>query len=150
MVMSISGGMADLRAIQRTFEERLTFMITSEQKCFTKMARHMSADEAQEMADLATNPFFIYARISGSNQALGKLQQQPTVRGVILNLRPASFLILNRQNVTLVRCPTAKRCRDFTVRNVCFWPLAAVQNGLFRLHQTTAFHPTAAIGLELV
>ena len=90
IVMSISGGMADLWAIDGTFEERLTFMITSEQKCFAKRAAHMPADEAQGMADLATNPFFVYsARIFGSNQALGELQQQPAVTGVILNLRPS-------------------------------------------------------------
>ena len=88
VVMSISGGMADLWAIDGTFEERLTFMITSEQKCFAKMAAHMPVDEARGMADLATNPFFVYsARIFGSNRALGALQQQPAVSGVILNLR---------------------------------------------------------------
>ena len=88
VVMSIGGGMADLWAIEGTFEERLTFMITSEQKCFAKMARYMPADEAQGMADLATNPFFIYsARIFGPNRVLAELQQQPPVSGVILNLR---------------------------------------------------------------
>ena len=90
MIMSISGGMANLWAIDGTFEERLTFMITSEQKCFAKRAERLPADEAQGMADLATNPFFVYsARIFGSNQALGELQQQPAVSGVILNLRPS-------------------------------------------------------------
>ena len=89
-VMSIGEGMADLFAIKGTFEERLTFMITSEQKCFAKMARYMPADESQGMADLATNPFFVYsARIFGPNRVLGELQQQPTVRSVILNLRPS-------------------------------------------------------------
>lgn len=82
--------MADLWAIEGTFEERLTFMITSEQKCFAKMARYMPADESQGMADLATNPFFVYsARIFGPNRALRELQQHPTVKGVILNLRPS-------------------------------------------------------------
>lgn len=90
VVMSIGGGMADLWAINGTFEERLVFMITSEQKCFAKMARYMPADEAQGMADLATKPFSVYsARIFGPNRVLGELQQQPTVRGVILNLRPS-------------------------------------------------------------
>lgn len=88
VVMSIGGGMADLWAIDGTFEERLTFMITSEQKCFAKMARYMPEDQAQGMADLATNPFFVYsARIFGPNRVLGELQQQPPVSGVILNLR---------------------------------------------------------------
>jgi hypothetical protein len=90
VVMSIGGGMADLWAIEGTFEERLTFMITSEQKCFAKMARYMPADEAKGMADLATKPFFVYsARIFGPNRVLAKLQKQPPVRGVILNLRPS-------------------------------------------------------------
>ncbi|MDJ0710023.1 MAG: hypothetical protein QNJ14_06525 [Woeseiaceae bacterium] len=88
MIMSISGGMADLWAIDGTFEERLTFMITSEQKCFARRARILPADDARGMADLATNPFFVYsARIFGSNQTLGALQIQPEVNGVILNLR---------------------------------------------------------------
>jgi len=88
VVMSIGGGMANLFAIEGTFEERLTFMITSEQKCFAKMAKYMPDDESQGMADLATNPFFVYsARIFGPNRVLGELQQQPNVRGVILNLR---------------------------------------------------------------
>ena len=90
VVMSIGGGMANLFAIEGTFEERLTFMITAEQKCFAKRAKFMPTDEAQGMADLATNPFFVYsARIFGPNRVLGELQQQPTVRGVILNLRPS-------------------------------------------------------------
>lgn len=90
VVMSIGGGMADLWAIDGTFEERLTFMINAEQKCFAKMAKLMPTEEGQGMADLATKPFFVYsARIFGSNHALGELQQQPTVRGVILNLRPS-------------------------------------------------------------
>ena len=90
VIMSLSGGMANLFAIKGTFEERLTFMIRSEQKCFAKRARLMSGDEAQAMADLATNPFFVYsARIFGPNKVLGELQQQPTVTGVILNLRPS-------------------------------------------------------------
>lgn len=88
VVMSISGGMASLWAIDGTFEERLEFMITSEQKCFAKMAKYMPADESQGMADLATKPFFVYsARIFGSNRVLAELQKQPTVMGVILNLR---------------------------------------------------------------
>ncbi len=90
IVMSISGGMTGLWAIDGTFEERLTFMITSEQKCFAKKAEFLPPDEARGMADLATKPFFVYsARIFGSNQALGEIQQQPVVGGVILNLRPS-------------------------------------------------------------
>lgn len=88
VVMSIGGGMADLLVIEGTFEERLVFMITSEQKCFAKMAQYMPDDESQGMADLATRPFFVYsARIFGPNSVLAELQQQPNVRGVILNLR---------------------------------------------------------------
>lgn len=90
VVMSVSGGMADLFATTGTFEERLTFMITSEQKCFAKMVKYMPADESQGMADLATNPFFVYsARIFGPNRTLGELQQQPIVRSIILNLEPS-------------------------------------------------------------
>lgn len=90
VVMSIGGGMANLFVIKGTFEERLTFMIMSEQKCFAKMAKYMPDDESQGMADLATNPFFVYsARIFGPNHVLGELQQQPNVRSVVLNLRPS-------------------------------------------------------------
>lgn len=92
VIMSIGGGMANLFAIKGTFEERLAFMITSEQKCFAKMARYMPDDESQGMADLATNPFFVSsARIFGPNRVLGELQQQPNVRGVVLNLGPSTF-----------------------------------------------------------
>lgn len=88
IVMSISGGMADLWAIEGTFEERLTFMVKSEQRCFANMAKHMAPDESLGMADLATKPFYVYsARIFGPNRVLGELQIQPTVRGVFLNLR---------------------------------------------------------------
>ena len=87
-VMSISAGMADLWAIDGTFGERLTIMITSEQQCFAKMAKHLPEDEAKDMANLATNPFFVYsARIFGTNQALGELQRHSSVRAIILNLR---------------------------------------------------------------
>ncbi len=87
-IMSIGGGMADLFAIRGSFEERLTFMITSEQKCFAKMAKYMPAKEAKGMADLATRPFRVYAaRIFGPNRSLRELQLQPNVRSVMLILR---------------------------------------------------------------
>ena len=86
-VMSINAGMADLWAIDGTLEERLIFMITSEQRCFAKMAKHLPEDQAHGIADLATNPFFVYsARIVGSNKALAELQKHATVRAVLLNL----------------------------------------------------------------
>ena len=101
-IMSISSGMADLWAIDGTFEERLTFMITAEQRCFAKMAKHLPADEARGMAELATNPFFVYsARVFGSNRSLGELQQQTTVRGVLLNLRPG--IIADFESATAVK-----------------------------------------------
>ena len=61
VVMSIGAGMADLWAINGTLEERLTFLVASQQKCFAKMAKVMPANEAQEMMDLATKPFFVYS-----------------------------------------------------------------------------------------
>jgi len=91
-IMSIGDGMADLFAIRGSFEERLTFMITSEQKCFAKMAKYMQAEEAKGMADLATRPFRVYAaRVFGPNRALRELQLQPNVRSVVLN--PSSRII---------------------------------------------------------
>jgi hypothetical protein len=88
IVMSISGGMADLWAIKGTLEERLTFMISSEQRCFAKMAKFVPPDQYQGMVDLATKPFRVYsARVFAPNRALAELQQQPAVRAIILNLK---------------------------------------------------------------
>lgn len=104
VVMSIGGGMANLFASQGSFEERLTFMVKAEQKCFAKMAKLMPDDQSQGMADLATNPFFVYsARIFGPNRVLGELQRQPVVRGVVLNLRPS--IIADFENAKSSKTP---------------------------------------------
>lgn len=85
VVMSIGGGMADLFAIEGTFEERLEFVVKSQQRCFARRARLIPDDDSQALADLATKPFLVYsARIFGPNKVLRELQQQPVVRGVFL------------------------------------------------------------------
>lgn len=85
VVMSIGTGMADLFAIDGTFEEKLEFIVESNQRCFARMAKLMPAHESQGMAELASKPFFVYsARIFGSNKVLRELQQQPVVRAVFV------------------------------------------------------------------
>ena len=85
VVMSIGAGMADLFAIEGTFEERLAFIVESQQRCFARRARLIPSDDSQDLVDLATKPFFVYsARIFGPGKVLRELQQQPVVRGVFL------------------------------------------------------------------
>lgn len=87
VVMSVDFGMTDLFAIHGSFEERLSFAISAEQKCFAKYSEHMPPDESAEWEELARRPFSVYsARIFGPNRSLRLLQDQPNVASVLLNV----------------------------------------------------------------
>jgi hypothetical protein len=89
VVMSIEFGMADLLAVDGSLQERLSFAIAAEQKCFRKISELLPPDEAPAMADLAASPFLVYwARVFGPISSLRDLQREPNVTSVMLKVRP--------------------------------------------------------------
>lgn len=91
-VMSIIVGMGDMFAIDGNLEERLSFVISAEQKCFAKAAEVAAAEEQQKFSNLSRARFLVYsARLFGPNRSLQDLMKQSGVAAVILNL-PSSII----------------------------------------------------------
>lgn len=87
-VMSIMVGMGDMFVIDGSLENRLSFVVSAEQKCFAKAAEAAPGEEQQKFSDLSKTRFLVYsARVFGPNRSLRELMKQSSVAAVILNLR---------------------------------------------------------------